>query len=200
MENNELFGAWKNINSGIDVKTKVELNDILKEKVDEIINRDKYILIFSFSIGIGFILFLAAATALRWNDVYYRANNILLCLFVLYFQFRKVQKYFQLNLTNPDLSVKEWMKYRIDILSKWIYDQSVYFMLPFGFVFALMSVNVFIAAKPLVEVIQTESSIVSLFFGFIVGLSVAFMSVNKIRKMQLGNLKSLKDMYNQISA
>jgi hypothetical protein len=200
MENNELQNIWKNINSGINnTKNKKELDDILRAKVKAIFNEDQYFIAFSFAIGIGFMLFLAAVTILRRDDIYLVINNVLLALLVIYFQIMKIRKFYQLNNYQPNLSVKEWLKHRIDILSKYLYDNTVYFILPVGFILALFSVDVFMASKPFIEVIRDEKLIVGMFAGFVIGLNIAFISVKRIRKRQLGNLKDLENLYEQIS-
>lgn len=199
MENNEFQHTWGNISSGIKQKKKEELDEILRVKVREIMYSDQAIFAFSIVVGFGFMLFLGAISFFRRNDLYFVINNILLALFIIYFQIRKIRMIIRLNQTKAELSVKDWLKYRIDILSHWLFDASVYFIMPIGFVLGLLSFNVFMASRPYLEIIQDEKFIFHLFGGFIIGLGAALFSMRMIRIKQISNLNRLKDLYMQIN-
>lgn len=199
MENNELRYSWEKIDSAMKQKTIGEFEEIIRTKAKFFLGDEYYRLAISSAIGLGFILFVALVTAFRWDDVYFRINNVLLVLFIIYYQVRKAQKLYQLNRKQADLSVKEWLKYRIDVLSKWQFDNSVYFTLPAGFTFAFLFITIYLESKPLIDVIHSEKILLRLFLGFLSGLSAAMVSVKLMRKKQLANLNHLKDLYKQFN-
>jgi hypothetical protein len=198
MENNEFHNAWKNIDSGIKASSRDEFERILRSKKREMINDDYYTLAFSSALGVGFLLFLTLITIPRVEDVYFIINNILLAVFILYFQSRKILKYRQLNQDNKVLPVREWVKLRIEILDRWVNDKSAYIALPFGFILGYLSVTVYMSSQRYVEVLSEAGSVAGLIAGFITGLSAAFLSVRAIRKKQMRNLEKLEELLEQM--
>jgi hypothetical protein len=198
MEDKDLQNIWKKIDSSIENKSKDDLNQLLNSKVKKTINNYSYHFIISALVSIGFITFLIITMINRWGDLLYRINNLILTSCTLLAFISSIWSIYILKNNRSNLPLKEWLKYKIDILSKWIYNKSVYYLLPLILVLTILSIHVYYEYKPFTEVIKNEDSIYGLSFGLIVGLIVSFVVVIKIRQNQRNNLEYLKSLYKQI--
>jgi hypothetical protein len=134
----------------------------------------------------------------RWDDIFYRINNIILSLYTLLALISSIWSIYNLKNNRSNLPLKEWLKYKIEILSKWIFNKTVYYLLPLILVLTILSIHVYYEYKPLIEVIKNEDSIYGLSFGLIIGLIVSFVVAMKIRQNQRNNLEYLKSLYKQV--
>lgn len=198
MENNDLHSMWKNIDSGINNKSKSEIDKILNTKVKATINELLLIIFSSSVITILFIGFLVIAAIHCSNDLLYIINNSLMGILALAALLQKILSFRALNSNKANLPLKEWLKYRIDLLSGTIYSNTAYYILPLGIILSMLSIRVFFSSKTYIEMISSADSIVGLIFGSIIGLGAAFIGVRKIKKKQSWNLDYLKELYNQI--
>jgi hypothetical protein len=200
MENNEFQDTWKNIQSGINNKTKPEIEKMLNTKVKATINELLQIIFSSAVVTILMLAFLVIAAIHRREDLFYVANNSLMGLIALAALIQKIYSFRVLNNNKANMPLKEWLKYRIDLLSGTIYSNTAYYILPLGFILAMLSVRVYFSSQSLAEMVSSADTIVGLIFGAVIGLSVAFLSVKKIKQKQSGNLDYLKELYNQMSS
>jgi Co/Zn/Cd efflux system component len=200
MENKDLHEMWKNIDSGISNKSKPELNNILNTKVKSTINELLLVIFSSSVITVLFLAFLVIAAIHRSTDKFYVINNSLMILIALIALIQKIFSFRTLNNNKANLPLKEWLKYRIELLSGMIYNNTAYYILPLGFILAMLSVRVYFSSQTLVEMVSSVDSIVGLIIGGFIGLSVAILSVRKIKRKQSGNLDYLRELYNQMSS
>jgi hypothetical protein len=198
MEDKDLQNIWKKIDSSIENKSKEDLNQLLNSKAKKKINKYIYHFILSALISFGFITFLIITMVNRWDDLLYKINNLILGLYTLLALVSSIWSIYNLKNNRSNLPLKEWLKYKIEILSKWIFNKTVFYLLPFIFVLTILSIHVYYEYKPFTEVIKNEDSIYGLSFGLIIGLTVSFVGVIKIRQNQRSNLEYLKSLYKQI--
>lgn len=196
MENNDFQNIWKTIDPEIQFKSKEELNHLLAGKIRKVLNRYIYHFITSAVICLGFLVFLIATMVSRWSDPLYRLNNLLLCVITLVGLISSIWSIVALENNKMNLPLKEWLKYKIDILTKWISNKTAYFLIPILFVMTSLSIHVYYEFKLFVEVVKTEESIMGLLMGFIIGLAVSYFVVVKIRRGHRSNLEHLKSLYN----
>lgn len=199
MENNDFQNIWKTIGSEIQFKSKEELNQLLAAKMRKLLNRYIYHFITSAVICLGFLVFLIITMVNRWDDPLYRLNNLLLCAFTLVALVSSSWFIVALENNKLNLPLKKWLRYKIDILSKWIYNKTAFFLIPILFTMTILSIHVYYEKKPFVEVIKTEESIIGLLIGFIIGLTVSYIGLIKIRRGHRSNIEHLKSLYNLIS-
>jgi hypothetical protein len=198
MEDRDLQDIWKKIDSGLEYKSKDDLNQLLNSKAKKTINNYSYHFIFSALTSLGFIVFLIITMINRWDDLFYRINNMILGFYTILALISSIWSIYNLKNNRTNLPLKEWLKFKIEILSKWIFNKTVYYILPVIFVLTILSIHVYYEHKPFIEVIKSEDSIYGLPFGFVIGLIVSFVVVIKIRQKQRNNLEFLKSLYKQI--
>jgi len=195
MENNDIQNIWKTIGPEIQFKSKEELNHLLANKTRKVLNRYIYHFITSAVICLGFSVFLIVTMVNRWDDPLYRLNNLLLCAINLVGLISSIWSIVALENNKLNLPLKGWLKYKIDILTKWIYNKTAYFLIPILFVMTNLSIHVYYENKPFIEVVKTEESVIGLLMGFIIGLTVSYFVVIKIRRGHRSNLEHLKSLY-----
>lgn len=198
MENKDLQDIWKKIDSELEYKSTNELNQMLNSKAKKAINYYSYHFIFSTLTSLGFIIFLIITMINRWDDLFYRINNMIVGFYILLTMISSIWSIYNLKNNRSNLPLKEWIKYKIDILSKWMFNNTVYYLLPFICVLTILSINVYYKHKPFIEVIKNEESIYGLSFGMVIGLIVSIVVVIKIRRKQRRNLEYLESLYKRI--
>jgi hypothetical protein len=198
MENAKLQEIWKNIDQHIDEKSDNELNLLLRSKAKEIINKFHIILGASIGISTGVLCFLTIAIMNRSSDLLYIINNIFLGILTLISVGASICSWLKLRNKKYDLSLKEWLKIRIDLLSRWLVGRvsKLYLIVvPILYILSVMSIHVYFEKKSFLEVIKAEESIIGLLVASPIGLFVSFFTIWKIRKYQLNKLLFLKDLY-----
>lgn len=201
METNELQNIWKNIDSEIDFKTVDELNQSLSVKSRKIVN--KVLIIFSIDIVVcvGVITFLIITALNRQGDIIYQVNNSILCLITLISLLVSLFSWRKLQYNKFNLSLKDWLEERIKMLSGWLlgrYSRLYVVLIPVLLVMINLSIHVYYENKLFIEAMKNEESIYGLIIGFLIGLFVSFMAINKIRKYQLKNLEYLKALHTRL--
>ena len=198
METNDLQNLWKGMDSEISLKTISELNQSLTTKTQKTINKYLLILITDIVVCVGLMIFLVITAFNRNGDIIYLVNNSALfaitavSLVVSLFTLNKLQS------NKYNLPLKAWLEQRIKMLSGWLlgkYSKLYIVLIPILLVMINLSIHVYYEYKPFLEVMKNEESIYGLLFGFIIGLSVSYFAVSKIRKYQIKNLEILKDLY-----
>jgi hypothetical protein len=202
MENNELQKIWKNIDSEIDLKTTGQLNQLLDNKIRKTINKFFFILSIDIIVSFGLIVFLIVTALNRQDDIFYLINNSILILITFSALIISLFSLNKLNRNQCNLSLKDWLEQRINLLSKWLlgkYSKLYIVIIPILLVMINISIHVYYEYKPFVEVMKSEESIIGLIVGFLVGLFVSYFAINKIRKYQIKNLEFLKELHTQLT-
>jgi len=201
MENSELQKIWKTIDNEINFKSEEELNILLTSKAKQTINKFLLMLSISIFISASVIVFLIVTALNRQNDLFYIINNSVLGIITLSSLFISIFSYFKLQNRKYNQPLNSWLKERINILSKRIkggYNKLYLIVIPIIYILSVLSVHVYFEHKLFTEVLKTESSVVGLIVGAVVGLSVSYYVDRKIRNYQLQNLVFLKDLHNRL--
>ncbi|PKO98897.1 MAG: hypothetical protein CVU13_07125 [Bacteroidetes bacterium HGW-Bacteroidetes-8] len=202
MENNELQKIWKNIDSEIDLKTTGQLNQLLDNKIRKTINKFFFILSIDIIVSFGLIVFLIVTALNRQDDIFYLINNSILFLITFSALIISLFSLNKLNRNQCNLSLKDWLEQRINLLSRWLlgkYSKLYIVIIPILLVMINISIHVYYEYKPFVEVMKSEESIIGLIVGFLVGFFVSYFAINKIRKYQIKNLEFLKELHTQLT-
>lgn len=199
MEKDELQNVWKNIDSNITPNSKEELDKFLLSKTKSTMNRYLYFIGASGIISAVFLIFLIVTMINRWDDIYYRSINLILVSYTVFSIVSAVKSFTVLNYNNANAPLKDWLKQRIEMLSKWLASRIVFYILPIICMLIILSIHVYYEHKPFVDVIRTEESIFGLIFGLIIGITVAYLGLKQIRNQQRNSLEYLKELYSNIS-
>lgn len=202
MENNDLLKLWNSVDFSKNTRSIEELNLLLGFKARQSLNRIMLITALSVFVSVGLLTFLLITSLARLNDFYYLLNNTILALITLFSLVSGIYSWHRIANTPLNLSLKEWLEWNIDLLSRWIegrHFQLYKFLIPFLYLLVVLSIHVYFEEKLFIEVLSTEESLIGLCFGTIAGLSVAFYGVAKIRKYQLKNLDFLRNMLKRLS-
>lgn len=195
MENDDLKLTWRKIDDNISPNSKEELNRMLLSKTKKVISKYLYFIGISGLISIGVIIFLAITMMNRWNDLFYRSINILLIVYTIYSFYNSIVAFNSLRNNKANLPLKDWLKQRISMLSMGLSNKIVFYILPVICMLLILSIHVYFEGKPFVDVVKTEESIVGLVIGFVIGLTVAYLSLKQIRNQQRNNLDLLKEIH-----
>jgi len=131
----------------------------------------------------------------------YLINNVTLGIISIISLISGLLSWHDMKYKSFNLSLKDWLKERINILSKWLtgkYSKLHLILIPLLHVLSVLSIHVYYENKSFIEVLKTEDSVIGLLFGAPIGLFVSYFAVKKIRKYQLHNLEFLKDMYGRL--
>ncbi|HKJ40690.1 MAG TPA: hypothetical protein VKA27_01305, partial [Sunxiuqinia sp.] len=93
-------------------------------------------------ITIGFITFLILTVINRWDDVYYRINNLSIGIVTLV---ALVSELFSLNTfrkKQSGFSLKEWLEKSISLINKDLKQRISYYIIPFIAVPTILSIHV----------------------------------------------------------
>lgn len=198
METNDLKNLWKSLDSEISLKSISELNQSLTIKTQKAINKYLFILSTDIIVCVGLIIFLVITAVSRQEDIIYLLNNSLLFVITAVSLVVSLLSLNKLQNNKYNLPLKEWLEQRIKMLSGWLsgkYSKLYLVLIPILLVLINLSIHVYYEYKPFVEVLKNPESIFGLLFGFIIGLSVAYYAVSKIRKYQIKNLELLKELH-----
>jgi len=195
MENNNFKNTWGKVNYKVGTNKKEDLEKILNGKIKKTINHFRMYALISTLISAGFIIFLIITALNRRNDPLYLSNNLILCLITLFCLVSSLWSARFLSNYQADMPIKIWLKTRIDKLSKWIRNKSVFYIIPLIIIMTLLSIHVYYEKKIFIEVFASTESIIALVVGLVVGFSVSFFTVSRIKKFHQKNLKYLKELY-----
>lgn len=201
METNELQNIWKNIDSEISLKTTAELNQLLTIKTRKTINKFLFIFSIDVIVCVGLIVFLILTVLNRRSDIIYLINNSILCLVTLTALIISLLSINKLQNNKYNLSLKDWLEQRIELLSRWLlgkYSKFYIVLIPLLLVMINLSIHVYFEYGPFLEVMKNGESIYGLAIGFLIGLFVSYFAISKIRKYQIRNLEFLKGLYSHL--
>ena len=197
MVTTEFQNVWKNIDSEINLKSTDELNVILQTKIRKTMNKFLVTFCIDVIVCVGLLVFLTITAMNRQTDIIYMVNNSLLglitlsALFISLFSLKKLQN------NKSDLSVKDWLEFRIRLLSGWLsgkYSKLYVVLIPILIILINTSIHVYFEYKPFLVVMTNMESVYGQIAGFIVALAVSLYAWKKIRKYQLKNLEYLKSL------
>lgn len=198
MENNDLQNIWKEIDSTIEPKSKNELRDILESKTRKTIGKFYISSVLTFIVTISFFTFLIISVINRWDDVYYRINNLtigIISIIALVYELFAV-RLFQKN--QSAYSLKEWIEKSISYMSRELKQRISYYILPFIAIPSILSINVYFSHDSFLDIFKDEESIYGLIFGYIIGIAVGYFFIFRYRKYQNKNLDYLKELYDRL--
>jgi len=198
---NDIENIWKNMESKISPKSIAELNELLTKKSKKTVSKFLYIILVDIIVCIGLIIFLIITALNRQGDIIYQLINSVLSLITIVSLIVSLLSWIKLNNNKYNLSLKDWLKERISLLSKWLlgkYSKLYIILIPILLILLNISIHVYFEYKTFMEVVKNEESIYGLTIGFIIGLFVSFFAISKIRKYQLKNLEYLKELYSSI--
>jgi len=201
METNELQNIWKSLDSEISLKSISELNQSLTIRTQKTINKYLFILSIDIIVCVGLIIFLVITAVSRQEDILYLLNNSVLFVITAVSLVVSLLSLNKLQNNKYNLPLKEWLEQRINLLSKWLsgkYSKLYLVLIPILLVLINLSIHVYYEYKPFVEVLKNQESLYGLLFGIMIGLSVAYYAVSKIRKYQIKNLELLKDLHTRL--
>ena len=198
MKENNIQSAWQKIDSEIQPDSRETLNDKLKSKSKNIMNKFLISEGISGMISAGVIVFLIIATANRWEDIYYRTINFVLGFIILVSLGSAISSFLFLLNTPRNIPLKQALTKRKEKISKWLNSKLPYFILPVICMLLMLSIHVYFEQNLFAEVITTEESFFGLIAGLTVGLAVAFFVMKKIRKFQQSNIHHLNELLKQM--
>jgi hypothetical protein len=145
------------------------------------------------------ILFSALAYAMldRWDDVFYRFNNVFLCGYTGYKFYNSIMAYYRIRYIGPSLPLKDWLKRWVNYKQKFGKTRSLLSMLfiPVFIASLFLSVYLYISEDSMQEVLDHPAFA----FGFLSALITARMFAILIRrKKQMKQLQYLQDLYNEL--
>lgn len=201
MENNELQKIWKTIDSGINQKSKEELNLLLSSKTRQTINKFLVIMSISILVCVGLLIYLTITSLNRQNDLIYLMNNVTLGIVTIISLISGLLSWYKIQNNKYNQPLRNWLEERINLLSKWLtgrFSKLYLFLIPLLYVLTVLSIHVYFENKSFIEVLNTEESIIGLIVGAPIGLFVSYFGARKIRKYQIHNLEFLKDLHGRL--
>lgn len=198
MEDNELQKIWKSIDSKIESKSEGELRNILEDKTRKTMRKFYISSIVIFIVTAGFFTFLAISLINRWDDIYYRINNLFIAVITLVALISEILTIRLLRKNRSAYSLKEWIEKSIAHIHKELYQRISYYILPIIAIPSILSIHVYFSHNAFLDIFKDEESIYGLIFGFIVGMIVAYIFIYRYRKYQRRNLEYLEGLYERL--
>jgi hypothetical protein len=199
MKRDELQNIWHRGSSNIETQSVDELNMMLEQRVARVMRKHFFINYISVSVGLTLIALLIYSGIKKSYDTYYLINNIVLCFITAMFVAFGIWSWYKMNYNPIGLSLKDWIKYRINELSK---SQKRY---PVRYLFAVLvilpyylSFFVYFINRPFIEVIYSEQFYTSFLIVFFSGSFSALFAIRNIKTYNQKNLKKLKKLYNEL--
>jgi hypothetical protein len=201
MENSELQSIWRSFDTDLPRRTKEELNWLLSSKTRQTIRKFVFVLLLSILVCAGLLAFLIYTALHRQDDPFYLANNGLLGVVTLLSLLSGLWSWRKLQWDGFDQPLKVWLEARIVLLTKWLtgrFGKLYLFLIPLLYLLVVLSIHVYFEAKPFLEVLHTEESVVGLLVGAPVGLFVSYWGARAIRRYQMEQLGFLKDLHRRL--
>ena len=201
MENNELQKLWKSVDSGLQLKSKEELNLLLSSKAKNTLNRFLVLYTISGLTGIGVIVYIAIATLDHNNDIPFLIHNMFLGLVILWSITANyiVQK--RLRSTPINQPLKHWLENKIKLLSGLMKPRPRYvsfIVITVLFLLVDISIQVNMSNMLYIKFMSNKETLMGLIISIPIGLFVSFFASSRLRKFQVKNLEFLNDMYNRL--
>lgn len=199
MKRDELQNIWRKGDGSIEMKSSEELNRILDAKMKVIMKKHFFVNFISVSVGIILITLLIYAGIKRSYDSYYMINNIILCIIVSCCVIMGILSYSRMNNNKKGIPLRDWLKYRIQEISKSQKRYPVRCLFAFFMVLpCYLSFFVYFINRPFIEVIHSEQFYPSFLIVFFSGTFSALLAIRNIKVYHQKNLDKLKKLYNEL--
>ncbi len=197
MKDDILKESWEGIGSHINPSSMEEIEKILKRRTKKV--TDSFLLASVTGIIVYPIFFVALFILMlnRWDDVFFRFNNMFLCTYTVYKFYNSITAFYRIRYIGPNLPLKVWLKRWTDYKRKFGTARSVASILfiPILMASLYLSIYLFITKETVSEILYHPSFSI----GFLAGLIVArIIAILIRRKKQLNQLQYLEDLYNEM--
>lgn len=203
MENNELHEIWRNADSVIIRKSKTELRLLLASKSRKVIAEFLYMTALSLIICAGLIIYLVITSLRRQDDAIYLIINGSLGALTLILVSSGLVWWYKMQQGRYALPLRGWLEGRIDLISKYLegrFSKLYLYLIPLLTLLLILSIHVYFEEKLVIEVLSTEESVIGLVAGLAISLFTGYYLAVKIRKYQLKQLTSLKDLHARLES
>jgi hypothetical protein len=198
MKDEEIKQAWKAMESTKSY-SKEELVNVLRKKTKRKTDAFLYPIIFLILIIPIYCTILIVMLVDRWDYVFYRYNNLVLCAFLLYLLYSSVISFYNIRFIGPNLPLKDWLKRWVNYKNKLEKSVLGYFLSPFLMVSVILSINLYVTKRSISDVISNTSNLVEILSTLIVAI-LAMSAIVWISKRKSGkSLQYLEEYYNQLS-
>lgn len=198
MKRDELQNIWKKADCKIEIKSQLELNDILEIKMKNIMKKYFFVNYISVFVGLILIVLLVYACIKRSYDQYYLINNIVLCIITSLSVIVGIWSYCKMNNNKMGLPLKDWLRYRIRTIEKAQKRYSLrcililFIILPY-----YLSFSVYFMNRPFMDVIYNEQFYISFLIVFCGGSFSALYAIRNMRAYSQKHLDKLRRLYNE---
>lgn len=200
MKKNRLQDIWQQGSSNIERQTVEQLNAYLEGKVAKVMRKHFFVNYISITVGLLMIVLLIYAGVNKAYDIYYLINNIILCFIIIIFVVSTIRAYYKMNYNTIGLPFRDWLRYRINELSKFQKSYSIRYLCAVLIILpSYLSFFVYFVDRPFLKVLMSEQFYFSYFIVFIGGSFSAFLAIWNIRRYNKKILETLKDLYAQLS-
>jgi len=190
METNEIKNIWKSqINSNIKDYSPEELNDIVVRSTQKSLKAIQPNIILRIIVGV-IIIFLIWSMVSGYNSTGVIILKMAALLILVVSFFFSERSFFKLNKLEPDIPVKEWMKYRLNEMEKSVRFHNKYDFFIFGGSYVL-GYSFYLLFQILANVSFHWISLVIFVGLFIYTLIFRHYHMKKINKIY----NELKDIY-----
>ena len=193
MDTNELIKIWKSqINSSIKDYSSEELSDMVVNAARKSLKAIRPNIIIRIIVSIV-IIYLVWSMIAGNNSTGVNILNLIALLIIVVSYFFAERSFIKLNKLEPDIPVKEWMKYRLNEMEKSVKFHNKHDFLIFGGSF-LLGYVFYLSFQILKNVNFNWISVVILIGLFIYTLIIRRFHFKKINKI----LEELRELYKQL--
>ncbi len=201
METNELQELWKKTDLQLPERSMIELNIMLTARSRRAVSRFTFTTALSVLICAGLILFLWITSSKRPDDHLLHLNNLLLGIISTVSFASGLYSWYRLRKDRYSIPVKNWLKERIDLLSRWLTGPAAripLYILPLIYILTVLSIHVYYEQLPFSEVLRQEDSLIGLAVALPIGLFTSYYALRKIRQDQTRTIGFMKDLYRRL--
>lgn len=194
MENNDIRQIWKNVEADLGSLHRDELGKILAVKIHKV--RTGFYLSTSINllIMVSYFTFLVIALMNRWDDVYYRINNLLIGGFTLVALVSEGIMLRMLKKNNRDLSQKEWLERSIHYLRRELKQRISWYIVPVLAVLSMLSIHIYFSQERFTDIFMQPENLWGIALGLVIGLTVAYLFICRYRKAKRKKLRYLEGL------
>ena len=198
MKNEEIKDTWKTMGS-IENYSKEELENILRKKTKRKTDAFLYPIILRMFIMPILCTILIITLVERWEYIFYRYNNIALCVFFLYLLYSTVMSFYRIQFVGPNLPLKDWLERWVKYKNKLEKSIFGYLLLPFFLISVYLSVNLYHTDRSIMDLINNSSNLLESLASLIVPILALTGMVWVSRRKYSKRLQYLEDYYNQLT-
>ena len=179
--------------------SKEELENILQKKTKRKTDTFLYPIILRMLIMPILCTILIITLVERWEYIFYRYNNIALCVFFLYLLYSTVMSFYRIQFVGPNLPLKSWLERWVKYKYKLGKSILGYLLIPFLLISVFLSINLYHTERTIMELINNTSSLIELLSALIVPILALAAIVWISRRRYSKSLQYLEDYYNQLT-